>query len=125
MAIDQGTVTTTATKSDRCWRAEMFLDEDGQEQLRFHREIRAKDTTTGQVVARDRTSIPTVQRTSQQVKTKNYTAGGITATGQQILQLVNKMADDERQHDIDNPAADTASIPLPTTDQLIHEEEPS
>ena len=103
MAIDQGTSTVTTAKSDRCWRAEFFIDEDLLQQLRFHREVRAKDTTTNEIVARDRNIIPVVQRTSDQIKTKTYVAGGLTATGQQILQLVNKMADDERQFDIDNP----------------------
>lgn len=101
MGIDQGNETVSVSKSDRCWRVEFFIDEDAIQHLRFHREMRAKDTTTQEVVARDRTSIPTVERTSDQVKTKSYTSGGITATGQQILQLVNRMADDERQHDID------------------------
>jgi hypothetical protein len=103
MAIDQGTSTITTNKSDRCWRVEFFIDDDLIQQLRFHREVRAKDTTTQEIVARDRTSIPTTARTSDQIKTKSYVAGGLTATGQQILQLINKMADDERQHDIDNP----------------------
>jgi hypothetical protein len=104
MAIDLGTSTVTSNKTDRLWRAEMFLDDDLVQQLRFHREIRAKDTTTNAILARDRTSIPTTTRTSDQIKTKSYTAGGITATGQQILQLVNKMADDERQYDIGSSA---------------------
>jgi hypothetical protein len=54
-------------------------------------------------LARDKTSIPPTRRTSDQIKTKTYVAGGLTATGQQILQLINKVADDERQVDIDNP----------------------
>src|SRR5262245_20429684 len=103
MAIDQGTSTVTTQKSDRCWRVEMFLDDDLIQQLRFHREIRAKDTTTQAIVARDRTSIAPTQRTSDQIKTKTYTASGITATGQQSLLVVNKMTDDERQWDIDHP----------------------
>jgi hypothetical protein len=103
MAIDQGTTTVTTQKSDRCWRAEIFIDEDLVQQLVFHREIRAKDTATNEVVARDRTSILPTRRTSDQIKTKTYVAGGLTATGQQILQLINKMADDERQVDIANP----------------------
>jgi hypothetical protein len=103
MAIDQGTATITTQKSDRLWRAEFFIDDDLVQQLAFHREIRAKNTTTGETVARDRTSIKTVERVSDQIKTKSYTAGGVTATGQQILQLINKMADDERQWDIDHP----------------------
>jgi len=103
MAIDQGTTTVTTKKEDRLWRAEFFIDDDLVQQLRFHREVRAKDATTGEVLGRDRTSIPPTQRTSDQIKTKSYTAGGVTATGQQILALVNKMADTERQYDIDNP----------------------
>lgn len=103
MSIDQGTVTVTTSKQDRSWRTEMFQDVDGSEQLRFHREVVATDTTTQQVVGRDRTSIPTVARTSQQVANKSYTASGITATGLQIMRLIYKMADTERQFDIDNP----------------------
>jgi hypothetical protein len=103
MAIDQGTSTVTTQKSDRCWRAEVFIDDDLSQQLVFHREVRAKDTTTQQILARDKTSIPPTRRTSDQIKTKTYVAGGLTATGQQILQLINKVADDERQVDIDNP----------------------
>lgn len=103
MAIDQGTSTVTTQKSDRCWRAEVFIDDDLIQQLVFHRELRAKDTTTQEIVAHDRNSIPPVRRTSDQIKTKTYVAGGLTATGQQILQLINKMADDERQVDITNP----------------------
>lgn len=103
MAIDQGTNTVTTKKEDRCWRVEMFIDDDLSQQLVFHREIRAKDSATGEVLARDRTSIQPVRRTTDQVKTKSYTAGGVTATGQQILALTNKMADEERQVDIDNP----------------------
>lgn len=103
MAIDQGNVTTTANKVDRGWRVEFFIADDDTVQLRFHRELRAKDTTTGQVVSRDQTAIPTVNRTQEQIKTKSYTAGGVTATGQQILQLINRMSDTERQLDIDTP----------------------
>lgn len=100
MALDQGTSTVTTQKQDRCWRAEQFLDVDGQERLAFHRELTATDTTTQQVVSRDRTSIPTVQRTSQQVANKSYTASGVTVTGLQLMRLIYKMADDERQADI-------------------------
>lgn len=103
MAIDQGTTTVTTKKEDRCWRAEFFIDDDLVQQLRFHREIRARDTATNLIVARDKTSIPPTSRVSTDIRTKSYTAGGVTATGQQILQLVNKMADDERQWDIDHP----------------------
>jgi hypothetical protein len=104
MAIDQGTETVTTKKEDRCWRVEMFIDEDLTQQLVFHREIRAKDSTTNEVLARDRNTIPPTRRVTDEVKTKSYTSGGLTATGQQILGLVNKMADVERQVDIDNPA---------------------
>jgi hypothetical protein len=106
MAIDQGTATVTTNKEDRCWRVEMFIDEDLSQQLVFHREIRAKDSTTGEVLARDKTTIPPVRRVTDNIKTKSYTAAGVTATGQQILALVNKMADVERQVDIDNPPPD-------------------
>jgi hypothetical protein len=54
-------------------------------------------------MTRDQASIPPTVRTSDQIKTKSYTAAGVTATGQQILALVQKMADTERQYDIDNP----------------------
>lgn len=104
MSIDQGTATVTTAKSDRSWRTELFQDTDGSEQLRFHRELIATDTTSGQVIARDRNSIPTVARTSQQVANKSYTASGITATGLQIMRLIYKMADTERQVDIDTPS---------------------
>jgi phenolic acid decarboxylase len=103
MAIDQGNVTTTANKVDRGWRVEIFIADDDTVQLRFHREIRAKDTTSGQILARDRTTISAVDRTQSQIAAKSYTAGGVTATGQQILQLLNRMSDTERQFDIDNP----------------------
>ena len=53
---------------------------------------------------RDNPFVRTVQRTSDQIKTKSYTVGATTLTGQQILQFVNKMSDDERQWDIDHPA---------------------
>ena len=79
MAIDEGTSTITTSKQDRNWRTELFQDVDGSEQLRFHRELVATDTATQKVVAQDRTSIPTVQRTSQQVANRSYTASGITA----------------------------------------------
>lgn len=102
MAIDQGTSTITTQKQDRCWRAEQYLDVDGQEKLKFHREITATDTTTQQVVSRDRASVPTVERTSQQVANKSYTASGVTVTGLQLMRLIYKMADVERQVDIDS-----------------------
>jgi hypothetical protein len=109
MGIDQGSSTITTNKSDRNWRTELFQDVDGSEQLRFHRELVATDTTTQEVVARDRGSIPTVQRTSQQVASKSYTASGITATGLQIMRLMYKMADTERQWDIDHPPVPPAT----------------
>jgi hypothetical protein len=101
MAIDQGNTTTTQNIVDRTWRIEFFVDEDDTVQIRCHRELRAKDTTSGKVVSRDRTAVPIVQRASPQIATKSYTAGGVTATGQQLLQLLNKMSDTERQVDID------------------------
>jgi hypothetical protein len=103
MAIDQGTSTVTTKKEDRCWRVEMFIDEDLTQQLVFHREVRAKDATTNEILARDRSSIQPTRRVTDEVKTKSYTASGLTATGQQILALVNKMADVERQVDLDTP----------------------
>jgi hypothetical protein len=103
MAIDQGTSQVTVSKKDRTWRVELFIADDDTNQLRFHREVRATDTTTGKHTS-DRGTIPPVQREQSQIATKSYTAGGVTATGQQILALVNKMSDTERQVDIDAAA---------------------
>lgn len=102
MAIDQGSTTVTVQKKDRTWRIEFFVADDDTVQLRFHREIQAKDTSTGKIT-KDREAIPVVQRAQDQIKTKTYTVGANTLTGQQILQFVNKMSDDERQWDIDHP----------------------
>lgn len=100
MSIDGGTVTQTINRVDRCWRFEAFIDDDLSQQLRFHRELRGKDTVSGVIVSRDQKSLTTTARITAQIATTSYTAGGITATGQQILQLINKMADVERQIDI-------------------------
>jgi len=102
MSIDQGTEQITIQKRDRTWRVEFFIADDDSQQMRFHREIQAKNTTTG-AITKDRDAIVPVQRTGDQIKAKSYTAGGITATGQQIIQLINRMSDVERQYDIDNP----------------------
>jgi hypothetical protein len=103
MAIDQGTEQATINRKDRTWRVELFIADDDTNQLRFHREVRATNTTTGQHTS-DKTVIPVVVREQSQIATKSYTAGGVTATGQQILALVNKMSDTERQVDIDAAA---------------------
>jgi hypothetical protein len=101
MAIDLGTAPATINKSDKTWRVELFIDDvTDVGQLRFHREIKAKNTETGQAT-HDKNAIPTVVREQPQVATKSYTAAGVTATGQQILALINKMSDTERQVDID------------------------
>jgi hypothetical protein len=100
MAIDQGTEQATINKKDRTWRVELFIADDDTNQLRFHREVRATNTATNSFTS-DKTSIPVVVREQSQIATKSYTAGGVTATGQQILALVNKMSDTERQVDID------------------------
>ena len=101
MAIDQGTTTHTVTKKDRTWRIEFFVADDDTIQIRFHRELQAKDEM-GKIVS-DRAAIRTVERTQDQIKSKTYTLGANTLTGNQILGLLNKMSDDERQVDIDNP----------------------
>lgn len=101
MAIDLGNDNITATKADRSWRIEIFIDDTDTVQLVFHREQIWK--VAGEI--RHRKAIPSVNRTQAQIATKSYTAAGATRTGNQILALVNKMADDERQFDIDNPPA--------------------
>lgn len=103
MAIDQGTSQVTMSKKDRTWRVELFVADDDTNQLRFHREVRATDNSTGKHTS-DKTSIPVVHREQSQIATKTYSAGGVTATGQQILALINKMSDVERQVDIDAEA---------------------
>lgn len=101
MAIDLGNDNITATKADRAWRIEIFIDEADTVQLVFHREQVWK--VGGEI--RHRKPLPAVSRTQAQIATKSYTAAGATRTGNQILALINKMADDERQVDIDNPIA--------------------
>ncbi len=101
MAIDLGNVTATANKVDRIWRIEFFVDDSDVIQIVMHREIRAKDTATGALISRDQSAIRNTTRTSSQIAGKSYTAGGVTVTGQQLLQLLNKMSDIERQVDID------------------------
>src|SRR5262245_49413198 len=100
MAIDQGTEQATINKKDRTWRVELFIADDDTNQLRFHREVRATNTATNTYTS-DKTAVPVVQREQSQIASKTYTAAGITATGQQILALMNKMSDTERQVDID------------------------
>jgi hypothetical protein len=101
MAIDLGSETPTLATSDRSWRIEIFIDDTDTVQLVFHREKIFK--TGGNIVHRK--VLPSVNRTQAQIAAKSYTAAGATRTGNQILALVNKMADDERQVDIDNPGA--------------------
>ena len=99
MAIDQGTETVNVKTVDSTWRIEIYLE--GATLLRFHRWLIKSDAATGEWISDpDRSEIPTVERTLAQVASKSYTAAGITATGNQILQLLNKMSDDERQADI-------------------------
>src|SRR5262245_34690013 len=102
MAIDQGTDTVTVVKKDRMWRAEFFVADDDSVQVRFQREIQAKNQSTG-AITKDRDTIPTVARSQNDIKTKTYTVGANTLTGQQILAFVNQMSDVERQWDIDHP----------------------
>lgn len=101
MAIDIGNDNITATKSDRAWRIEIFIDDADVVNLVFHREQIWK---VGGVI-QHRKRVHPVNRTQVQIASKSYTAAGATRTGNQILALVNKMADDERQVDIDNPPA--------------------
>lgn len=103
MAIDLGNNNITATKADRSWRVEIFIDDTDTVQLVFHREQIWK--VGGEI--KHRKTLPQVTRTQAQIAAKSYTAGGATRTGNQILALINKMADDERQVDIDTPPGGT------------------
>jgi hypothetical protein len=105
MAIDLGTETVTMNKKDKSTQAMMILDVNDVANLRFFRELLY---TSGGVV-KMREPLPEVQRTQTQIASKSYTAGGLTATGQQILALLNKMSDDERQIDIDAQMSSQAS----------------
>jgi len=102
MAIDLGTEAVNVKSTDATWRIEIFLEDVTH--LSFHRWLIKANATTGEWINDpDKSAIPTVQRTLAQVASKSYTAAGLTATGNQILQLLNKMSDDERQADINNP----------------------
>lgn len=98
MAIDEGSEAVTLQKSDRAWRIEIFINDDDTVQLRFHRERLFK---LGGVI-KHRALLGVTERTQAQIAAKSYTAAGATRTGNQILALINKMADDERQVDL-NP----------------------
>lgn len=99
MAIDLGNESVTLTKADRAWRIEIFIDDTDTVQLVFHREQLFK--VAGDI--KHRKPLPQVTRQQADIAAKSYTAAGATRTGNQILALLNKMADDERQVDIDNP----------------------
>lgn len=97
MALDQGQETVTLTKADRTTRIEMWIDDSEIVHLRFFREVAYRN---GGGVIYKRVDAPTVNRTQAQIAAKSYTAAGATRTGNQILSLVNKLADDERLVDI-------------------------
>jgi len=99
MAIDIGTDNVVLDKKDRSWRIEIFIADDDTVKLVFHREMAY--FLNG--VLQHRRQLGQVDRTQSQIATKSYTAGGVTRTGNQILALINKMSDVERQYDIDNP----------------------
>jgi hypothetical protein len=99
MAIQLGDETLTLVKTDRTRRIEIFIDDNDVVQLVFYRERLFK--VNGEIKYREH--LPNVHRSQAGVAAKSYTAGGVTRTGNQILALVNKMADDERQYDMDNP----------------------
>jgi hypothetical protein len=103
VAISLGDDNITATKSDRAWRIEVFIDDADVVRLVFHREQIWK--VGGEV--RHRKTVTPVKRTQAQIAATFYTAGGVTRTGNQILALLNKMSDDERQADIDSPPPPT------------------
>src|SRR4030095_1015508 len=105
MAIDLGTKTITTTHKDKSIQVEMYIDANDVAQLRFFR----LGIYTADGLTEYQEPLPAVVRTQAQIATKSYTAGGITATGQQILALVNKMSDIERQVDIDAAMASQAS----------------
>ena len=99
MSINLGDETITLTKTDRVCSIEIFLDDDDTVRLEFLREVLYKNAQ-GQIVHRKNTS--TTRRVQADIATKQYTAGGVTRTGNQILMLVSRMSDDERQVDINN-----------------------
>lgn len=96
MAIDLGSDNITATKADRASRIEIFVDDADVVHLVFHRELVWK--VGGEI--RHRRILPSINRTQAAIAVKSYTAAGATRTGNQILALLDKMADDERQVDI-------------------------
>lgn len=96
MSINLGQENTTFDRFDRVWRVEMTLDDNDVVKLIFHREIVYK---LGNVVVH-RKRVAMTEREQSQIANKDYTAGGVTRTGNQILALVQKMADDERLVDI-------------------------
>jgi hypothetical protein len=109
MAIDQGTETINVKTVDSGWRVELFTD-TAMTQLRFHRQIVSTDATTGEVIGDPDKDVPVVARTAAEVAGKTYqTSGGFSATGNQIINLVNAMSDAERQVDIDAQMSSQAS----------------
>lgn len=98
MAIDLPDDTVTLKRKDRSWRVEFFIDDADGLQIVAHRERIGR--VGGKIRERERAG--EVRRDADAVLAKSYTAQGITATGQQIIALVNKMIDVERQYDLDN-----------------------
>lgn len=96
MAIDQGNESLTLAKSDRARRIEIWIDDADSVMLKIEREVIYK--LNG--VIQYRRGVTTTERTQNQIAAKSYTAGGVTRTGNQILMLLNKLADDERTVDI-------------------------
>lgn len=99
MAIDLGQETPTLQVIDRATAVYIFIDDNDNVQFEFTREVVRKDAQ-GRIV--HRRQVATVRRSQDQVGTKQYTAGGVTRTGNQILLLLNQMSDVERQLDINN-----------------------
>jgi hypothetical protein len=99
MTIDLGDQTVTLNKTDRTRSAYFYIDDNGTVRVEFLREAVWKNAQ-GQIVHRNDTT--TVERTQSDIAQKQYTAGGVTRTGNQILLLIDKMSDDERQIDINN-----------------------
>ncbi len=101
MAIDLGTTNVALNKSDRTWRVEFFIDDSEQVQIRFHREEVYK--INGAIQSRKNTGVTT--RTLDQIGNKTYTVNATPAKGNLIVSFIDKMADVERQIDLDNPPA--------------------
>lgn len=100
MAIDLPDDSIVLKRKDRTWRIEFFIDDNDGLQIVGHREVVGR--AAGKIRERERAG--EVRRDADTVLAKSYTAKGLTATGEQIIALVNKMIDVERQYDLDNPA---------------------